>query len=115
MILAQAIPLVVCYMSLGVWDWSLKMVCATYVMWLTPLTLFWEGGKPSPICPLFDLAVIYCLQISYQASLCLIWPWWQCSIHKWFKKAEMRGDGEQRDGYNSCGQEKCKKWDVSVY
>ena len=60
MILAQAIPLVVCYMSLGVWDWSLKMVCA---MWLTPLTLFWEGGKPSPICPLFDLAVIYCLQI----------------------------------------------------
>jgi len=54
MILAQAIPLVVCYMSLGVWDWSLKMVCATYVMWLTPLTLFWEGGKPSPICPLFD-------------------------------------------------------------
>jgi len=93
MILAQAIPLVVCYMSLGVWDWSLKMVCATYVMWLTPLTLFWEGGKPSPICPLFDLAVIYCLQISYQAFLCLIWPWWQCSIHKWFKKAEMRGMG----------------------
>ena len=23
--------------------------------------------------------VIYCLQISYQA-LCLIWPWWQCSL-----------------------------------
>src|SRR6202790_4469342 len=93
MILAQAIPLVVCYMSLGVWDWSLKMVCATYVMWLTPLTLFWEGGKPSPICPLFDLAFIYSLQIIFKLSLSLIGPGGRCSINKWLKKAEMRGDG----------------------
>jgi len=31
------------------------------------------------------------------ASLCLIWPWWQCSIHKWFKKAE-RGEIGGREG-----------------
>src|SRR5882762_6153262 len=93
MILAQAIPLVVCYMSLGVWDWSLKMVCATYVMWLTPLTLFWEGGKPSPICPLFDLAVIYCLQISYQASLGLFGLGGKCRSKKGLKKGERGGEG----------------------